>query len=154
MSEYRFADFLAESFAALRREVPDIYREMCRRLAGRGVGIRVDGEPVTLRFAANHARFDDRPGPVSIAVDTDRRTILALIDAEQTLVDAVLGDALLLRGDTDALLVFHDGLMAYIHGAVRAPSVAWLLERFRSEGAGLHPKRSQSAGLAATEDSP
>jgi hypothetical protein len=55
-----------------------------------------------------------------------------LIDARLTLLDAVLSDALAMTGAPDDLLAFHDGLIAYVHGAVRAPSFPALLSAYRT----------------------
>ena len=134
MPETTFAEFLAESFDLLRREVPQAHAEVCRRLAPRGVRLHVGAEDVAVRFERSGTRFPAAPGAASVDVETNRETILALIDAETTLVDAVLDGSLVLRGAGDDLLAFHDGLVAYVHGAVRAPSFPGLLRRFRRAG--------------------
>jgi len=131
MSEARFAPFLHRSFAALRVEVPDIYAETCRRMAPRSVRIETDGEAVHMSFEKSAVRFDADSG-ATIDVRTSRDAILALVAGEITLAQAVLDDALWLRGEADDLLAFHDGLMAYLHGAIRAPSFPALLRDYRS----------------------
>jgi hypothetical protein len=70
-------------------------------------------------------------GAPAIDVRTTRATVLALIDAELSLVDAVLADHLSLRGALPDLLAFHEGLTTYVHGAVRAPSFPALLAAYR-----------------------
>jgi hypothetical protein len=127
----RFRTFLARSFDALRREVPEAYARMCRRLDSRRVDLRVDGEHVAVVFARDEARIvaDGRPGEVEVR--TSRTAVLRVIDARDTLVSAVLADRLVLRGAPRDVLAFHDGLMAYVHGAVRARSFPGLLRQFR-----------------------
>ncbi|MBI4516544.1 MAG: hypothetical protein HY699_12100 [Deltaproteobacteria bacterium] len=130
-TEKRFSDFLAESFAVLRRELPHAYEEMCRRLAPRAVAITVDDDTVCLRFeraAALTVIAHQRP---ALSVRTTRAAILALVDAQSTLLEAVLAEQLQLRGHPDDVLGFYDGLMAYLHGAVRAPSFPQLLQSYR-----------------------
>jgi hypothetical protein len=135
--EPRFGRFLERSFALLRAARPDIYAECCRRLAPRRVRLRVDGRVLHLRFSAAEAVFgDDAPRDTRVAIDVDTTTaaILQVIDAEASLLDAVLDGRLELRGGVDDLLAFHDGLMTYVHGAVRAPSFPRLLRDFRALG--------------------
>jgi hypothetical protein len=126
-----FAAFLDASFAALRRELPDLHGELCAALAPREVALAVDRELVALRFERSHARLLPEPRRPAVEVHTSRAAILALVDAEETLLEAVLGDRLSLRGSPADLLTFHDGLMLYLHGAVRAPSFPGLLRAFR-----------------------
>ncbi len=67
-----------------------------------------------------------------LVVPCQRRTaVLRVIDARDTLMSAVLADRLVLRGATRDVLAFHDGLIAYVHGAVRARSFPELLRQFR-----------------------
>ncbi len=134
MPETTFAEFLSESFDLLKSEVPQAHAELCRRLAPHEVHLRVDDEDVAVRFESTRARFLPAPCAASVGVETSRDTILALVDAETTLEDAVLDGPLVLRGHCDDLLAFHDGLVAYVHGAVRAPSFPGLLRRFRHAG--------------------
>jgi hypothetical protein len=131
-ARYRFADFLADSFSTLRREMPNGYHAMCRSLQPRTVALTVDGEPVGVHFEPARAVIARPVAQPTIEVRTTRAAILALIDATHTLHEAVLNDALYLRGDPSDLLAFHDGLMAYVHGAVRSPSFPHLLQAFRS----------------------
>jgi hypothetical protein len=127
----RFRTFLARSFDALRREVPDAYARMCRRLASRGVGLRVDDECVAVLFTRDEARIVADASPCAVDVRTSRTAVLRVIDARDTLMSAVLADRLVLRGAPRDVLAFHDGLMAYVHGAVRARSFPGLLRQFR-----------------------
>lgn len=130
--ERRFAAFLAESFTVLEREMPPAYATLCATLAPREVLLGVDGEMVALAFARAGVRFLPAPRAPRIEVRTTKAAILRVLDADSTLLQAVLDDALFLRGCTDDLLDFHDGLMSYVHGAVRAPSFPSLLRAYRA----------------------
>jgi hypothetical protein len=127
----RFVDFLAASLELLECECPQAYAAMCGALADRTLRLEVDGEPVSVVFTSRRAAIVAALGRFSVEVRTSRQTILDLTDAKKPLLDAVLDESLELRGDASELLAFLDGLRAYLHGAVRAPSFAPLLRRFR-----------------------
>jgi hypothetical protein len=126
-----FGAFLSASFALLAGEVPSVYRTMCRQLSPRSVQLRVDGELTCLEFCGERVRHVDALAQPVIEVETERETILGLVDARHNLMQAVLDDRLMLRGSPDDLLAFHEGLMTYLHGAFRAPSFRKLLLEFR-----------------------
>ena len=104
---------------------------MCRRLASRGVALRVDEEHVAVVFTRDEARIVADGDPCAVEVRTSRAAVLRVIDARDTLMSAVLADRLVLRGAPRDVLAFHEGLMAYVHGAVRARSFPELLRQFR-----------------------
>ncbi|HZR80792.1 MAG TPA: hypothetical protein VFD92_06825 [Candidatus Binatia bacterium] len=135
MRDGGFASFLLESFALMGSEAPGAYAELCGRLARRRVRLIVDGDDLTLEFTRRGVAAV-AGGPPSIEVRATQRSILDLVDARRTLVESVLADEIELRGAPEDLLVFHEGLMAYVHGAVRAPSVADLLRSYRSHRPG------------------
>jgi len=124
-----------DSLTALRIEAPDAHAGMCARLAGRRLRLVVDGEPVDLSFAHDDVTLPVTSDAPHVELVTSRRTILDVVDARATLVSAALGDALTLRGRPAHVLAFHDGLVAYVHGGVRAPSFRGLLRDFRAEAA-------------------
>ena len=131
MPEATFTTFLATAFATLEREVPWAYVGVARGLAPRVVRLDVDGEVVGLRCAPRAVSVERDVEHPTIAVRTGRADILAVIDAEASLLSAVLDDRLHLQGSPDDLLAFHDALMLWVHGAVRAPSFPGLLRSFR-----------------------
>ena len=124
---------MEESFAALRGEVPSAYAAMCACLAPRWLVLRVDGETVGLRFARTEATFVPTTKSPAVELTTSRGTILDMIDGRHTLLTAVLAEGMWLRGRPADVLAFHDGLTAYLHGGVRAPSFRPLLAEFRGE---------------------
>jgi hypothetical protein len=126
-----FASFLARSFDLLRREMPEIYGRMCDHLATRRVILCVDRQPVALTFSRQRVRFIEIPQAAEVHVSTTSRDVVRVIDAETSLTEAVLDGTLYVRGELDDLVAFHDGLLAYVHGAVRAPSFPSLLREYR-----------------------
>jgi len=152
MRERRFADFLTRSFVTLERELPRIHERLCRHFAGHTVAIHVDGETVPLSFTARRVFFQHGGSSHVVRIVTGRSTILDLVDARRSLVDAVLGDQLQLLGSPDDLLHFHDGLMIYLHGAVRAPGFPSILRNYRNwqmPPAGLDPTGQADKEVAA-----
>lgn len=127
-----FASFLATSFELLEREMPALYARMCELLAPRRVVLNVDRESVALAFSRRQARFVEIPETAEVHVATTSRAVLRVIDAQNDLMAAVLADELHVRGELDDLVAFHDGLLAYVHGAVRAPSFPQLLREYRA----------------------
>lgn len=131
MTRSGFGTFLGESLRILAREVPEAYREMCRALVGREVGLQVDDSTVAVLYESERAVLLHEPRRPTVDVRTSRDAILALIDARTSFIDAALEEALDLRGTPGDLLAFLDGLTAYLHGSVRAPSFPALLRRYR-----------------------
>jgi hypothetical protein len=130
-----FAAFLRRSLELLERELPEALRALSARMASRSVLLSVDGERVQLRFTPRIALGlpEER---ATVTVTTTRRTILDVVDRGTSLADAVLADHLVLVGAPADLLAFHDGLLDYVHGAVRAPSFPGLLGEFRTAARG------------------
>jgi hypothetical protein len=129
-----FGAFVRRGLAALRDELPWAFAQMARALGDRDVLLEVDDERVAVRAAA----FDVAVLPAEpvgfaprVTLRTDAATVLRLADAERTVVDATIAGELVLRGDVDDLVAFHDGLVAFLHGAVRSPSFPHLLDHFR-----------------------
>ena len=66
---------------------------------------------------------------------TSRKTLLDLVDGRMSLLEAILNDLLDVRGDTLPLVRLFDAFTAYLQGAVRAPGMSQLLDRFREGSA-------------------
>jgi hypothetical protein len=123
--------FVGESLAALRAEMPDAYAAMCLALAPRTLRLEVDGEVVTLRFAPRAVVDAPKDEPAAVSLLTSRATIVAVIDAQHSLVSAALAGVLDLRGAPADVAAFHDAFTLYLQGGVRAPSFPRLLGAFR-----------------------
>ena len=68
---------------------------------------------------------------VDVRVTTDRAAIAAVIDGRITLAVAVESGRVAVTGRLDDVVRAHDALVAYVHAAVRAPSVPALLAALR-----------------------
>jgi hypothetical protein len=127
-----FGTYLEHSLLVLQREVPAAYVWLCRVLAPREVLLEVDGESVVLASSRDCIRLGIRSSTPRVRVKTSSPTILGVIDGTSTLMEEVLADRLFLQGACSDLLAFHDGLVAYVHGAVRAPSFPQVLRAYRT----------------------
>lgn len=164
MVETTFRQHLASALAALADEMPSLYTRMVGALGGREVLLVIDGESVAICFAGGDALLPAARSP-SVTCVTTTAAILALVAGRTSVEDAIWRDWILLRGGVADLLAFHDGLMAYLHGAVRSPSFPARLERFslarrdcgepRALEVSLLPPATPSTGSTSTcTDSP
>lgn len=129
-----FGYWVRRGVLSLARELPWASARMGAALGGRVVHITVDGELAAVRWHEGAARVSERADPEaapSVTLRTTRRTVMALADGDDTLLDAVLAGRVVLRGATADLAAFHGALMAFLQGAVRAPGFAHTLEEFR-----------------------
>jgi hypothetical protein len=125
-----FTHFLARSLTLFEDEQPRIYAEIAARVGIREVRCDVDGDLITIRGDGSRLHLTRAVDAPAVRIRTSREVILALIDAETTLQDALWDDRILLKGLLPDLLAFHDGLMAFLHGAVRCPSFPDLLQEY------------------------
>ena len=138
----RFAACLRLSLDTLRLECPQAYERVCDCLAPLTVALSLEGGPVTLAFhpgfiriAPAGARKAERPGvEADVQASTSRSTIIDLLEARSTIEDAIVSDAILLRGRVDDLARFYDALLDYVCGAIRCPSFPAILAGYRSPG--------------------
>jgi hypothetical protein len=121
--------------------VPEAYAAMCGYLRGKELELQVGGEVVALGFDAEASLLERSERP-AVRLVTTRAGILDVIDARRSLATAVLADELHLRGRPADILAFHDALLAYVHGGVRAPSFRSLLRRFRAGRASRRAERA------------
>lgn len=130
-----FGHWVRRGVVSLGRELPWASARMGAALGPRVVALTVDGEDafVGWRDGAAWVREALPQGLTpTVTLRTARRTVVALADGDDTLVTAVLAGRVVLRGAVDDLVAFHDALMAFLQGAVRAPSFALTLDEFRA----------------------
>ena len=140
MSARSFADFLRTALDALEREAPAAHSLLCGRLFRLRIEARVGSEHVTIHGDRERLRIESGthapPDRLFSRVElhTDRDTILGLVDGECTLLDAVLEDRLMMRGASRELQALYDGLLAFVHGGLRAASFPGILDAYRRAG--------------------
>jgi hypothetical protein len=107
---------------------------MLADLQGSEVELVLDGEPIHLRFGLDEIELSParEPMPGCPRIECTLAAIVGVLDAQLTLAEAVESDAVRVRADLDRLVHLHDGLLAYVHGAVRCPGFPELLVRLRA----------------------
>jgi hypothetical protein len=136
---------LRRSLDHVEHEAPASYRHLLDTLGPLVIGIDVDGERFALRGGARLEVIDGRVGGMvdgvidAVAgthVALSRAAILAVLDAELGLAEAVETGRIAVRGRLDDVVRTHDTLIAYAHAAVRAPSVPALMAQLRGGSGG------------------
>jgi hypothetical protein len=144
LDDSSIARFIGTSLETLRYEFPTAYLLLGTQLASCSLLLVIDGEPVALTFDPGGAHLRPQLYNPTIQLHTSRQTILDVIDANLTLHEAVLADAILLQGDIADLAAFHEGLLTYVRGVVRCPSFPALLDRFRYVSSPLLHRNDQA----------
>jgi hypothetical protein len=128
------ASLLRRSLEHLAAEVPEGYRWLVEELGPLHVEVAVDDEHFAVRGGGGVHVVDASTECPHARVTTSRAAILDLLDGVITLDEAVAAGQLDAIGPLDALLQAHDALIAYVHAAVRAPSVPGLRAKLTDEG--------------------
>jgi hypothetical protein len=123
--------FIEDSFVAVRRDAPRVFQQLCTTLSGRCVAVRSSHEEFWLRFQKRDVHVVAAGVAEDVRLSIDRQTILALVDGELTIEDALRDDRLELYGAVERVTEFYDGLQVYVAGAVRCPDFPRLLTEFR-----------------------
>lgn len=129
-----FPAFLDGALAALAREAPSSYARVAALSGADGTRLRVGDATVVLRFGARAHALEPEPSPAAVDVRVDRTTILALVDGELSLLEAIASDRLRIDGATEAVLRFEQSLGAFLEGLSATRSFAPLLAAFRANG--------------------
>ena len=124
------ARLLAESLGALRQEVPDCYRIARGALAGKRARCRIDRESFVARFGNRDITLVKSASAADVDVSLSKRTILALIRNERSLHASVLSGELQVRGAMADVSGLGRSMRAFLHGAVRSPTMPGILARF------------------------
>ena len=117
---------------ALVAERPRELAKLCEILAGRTLAIAVEGERIAVSFYADRVVCARRAGPATVHLGMQRQLIADVIRARTSLASALVDGRLAVTGPIDEIALLHQGLMVYVHGAIRAPSFPALWQRFRA----------------------
>jgi hypothetical protein len=128
-----FFRFLDSALDAIRVECPAAYVRLCGLLVGSGLQLRVDGRARSFTVEGGRHRIGDSPS-AGTEIRTDRSAVEALLEGRLSLVDAVLGERLSLRGAPLDIAIMHDALVVFLEGAVRSPSLPGLLDEYLADG--------------------
>ena len=133
-----FRGFLERSLEAIAAEMPAAYDALCATLGCRRVVLGIDAERVGIRCDGRRLAVGDPDPGATVEFRSSPHTLRGLTSGRLSFLDAALDDRLLLRGAVDEIVVFYDGLLAYLRGAVRSPSLPGLLDAFAGRPGGAH----------------
>jgi hypothetical protein len=130
VAERRLANDLEEALAVVERESPLHHAEMARCLGPLAAVIRVGGDaPMRVSLAEGLPRVSAR-GDGQIHVALTEPVLERLLRGELTLDDGVVDGSISARGELEHVLAWFDALGAWLHGALRSPSLPHLHQRF------------------------
>jgi hypothetical protein len=122
---------LAAAFGVLCDEAPIHHANLRAVLAQLIVHIVVGGDAFAPELAADRLAVGDPRGAAQVTLRTELATALALFEGRRTIVAAVTHGELDVRGSPDALDAAAAAFAHFLHGLVRAPSSAALLDQLR-----------------------
>ena len=127
-----FRAFLQESLTEIQRTEPDVDLALQERLGSLSARLTTEGSSfVIVREGADwRVSADARRADIEVAFDD--QIIMDLAAGALTLNDAIAGERLCLFGPVDAIANFHDALLIYLEGLIRARGTPELLERYRA----------------------
>lgn len=130
MTDLDFFSFLERALQGLTSEVPAASAELARVLRGVALQLHVDGEARALLAHGEHCSLQHDISRCVAELRTQRKVLVALLEAEQTLMDAVTRDELLLRGSPSHLASIYEALVVFVQGAIRSTSIPKLLDHY------------------------
>jgi len=133
------ATSLREALSCLADETPRLYNDIVAAVGERRIGLKTDREDFCVRVV--RGRLDvvaDRRGADVQAVTSDG-ALLALLDGDLDVLDAVWTDRVQLIGDIETLAGLDDALRIFLNASVRAPGMPAVLDRYRDDVQGRAP---------------
>lgn len=124
--------FLEQSFALLRDEAPAAHRRLHRSLDRLGLCIVEGGRRFAVQCETDRLVTGTVNGDTAVVTAVECATILALVDGELPLEQAIREDRLFVRGGIRDVAAAFDALSIYLRGAIRCPSFPALLNAYRS----------------------
>jgi hypothetical protein len=126
---------LEAALTLLQADAPAAYFRILAELDGLAIALQVDDEPFAVRCTRHGLQLESgtRDGDaLPVALQTSRRAIVALIDGEVSLLDAVLARQLALRAEVRVLDRLARAGRAFAEGALRSRRMRALLDDFRA----------------------
>jgi hypothetical protein len=131
MSAADFFTFLRASLSHLETEVPEAHRTLAGVIGQLRARLVADGDARIIQFGyAGWTIAQD--GDTDLEVAFDRAIIIELVDGQLTLQDAIEQERLRLCGPIGSIERFHEALLIYLEGMIRAPTAPALLEDYLS----------------------
>ncbi len=132
MAPAQTRETLQRAISILRSDAPAAFMRMAAELDGLDVALEVEGERFGVSTCDCCVTVGERHLGASVEVHASRRIILALIDGERSVLQAVLGRELALRGHSSVLPRLARATVAFSDGAIRSPRMRALLDQYRA----------------------
>jgi hypothetical protein len=129
---------LEEALSVVAAEAPAQFAAMRAQLGTRAALIRVGSSPA-LRVCVAHdppwvERATDEGARAAIELALSETALSRLLRGRSSIEEAILNESLSVRGEVADLLAFFEGLAAWLHGALRSPSLPTLHQRCLAKG--------------------
>ena len=138
---------LDQMLAILRTDTPVAFFRLMNELGSIKVNVQVDGERFSIYGRGTALVVDESQSDCQVFISTGRRTIIALIDGEKSMLGAILSRDLSIRADASLLGPVGRAGAAFGDGAIRTRRARGVLAEFRAEPgvpAGGEPQSSRS----------
>jgi hypothetical protein len=127
-----FRAFLQESLTEIQLTEPDVDLALQEKLGPLSARLTTEGSSFVIAREGTEWRVFADARRADIEVVFDDQIIMDLAAGVLTLNDAICGERLCLSGPVDAIANFHDALLIYLEGLIRARGTPELLERYRA----------------------
>jgi hypothetical protein len=127
-----FRAFLQESLSELERTEPDVDRALREALGSLRARLTTEGASLVISSDVTGWRISEDMPATDVDVAFDDQIIIDLIEGELTLNDAISRERLRISGSVDKVANFHDALLVYLEGLIRARGTPEILRRYRA----------------------
>ena len=123
---------------------PAALERLRQTVGGHRARLRLDAEAVDVRFDPDGLRVEEPAGePVDGEGETDRATVLDLLDGYLEVTDAILDGRLRVTGAVDEIARMFAAIEILLDGSARAPALQRLARDFREDPGRAPPAAPQ-----------
>ena len=127
-----FRAFLQESLKEIQRSEPEVDLALQQRLGPLSARLTSEGSSFVIVREGAEWQLSTDEHRADIEVVFDDQIIMDLAAGALTLNEAIFTERLCLSGPVDAIGNFHDALLIYLEGLIRARGTPELLDRYRA----------------------
>jgi len=133
-----FRSFLEESLSDIALNEPEANQALRAALGPLSARLASEDGAFTIAAADAGWTFGDET-VADVAVGFDVAVLIGLVEGELTLTEAIETERLRIVGSVASVAAFHDALLIYLEGLLRAPGAPELLRRYRESLAPAAP---------------
>src|SRR5687768_15678353 len=133
-------EYVAELVRRMGEADPAALERMRRTVGGRRARFRLDDEAVDVWFEPDGLRVEEPAGDVDGEGQTDRGTVLDLLDGYLEVTDAILDGRLRVFGAVDEIARMFAAIEILLDCSARAPALQRLARDFRDDPARQPPE--------------